>query len=139
MEVWPCSAFFGTHEQTGLMALVFVVSLSATPASSSSQRLGRGVLVGALRLEWDGLLRAGSPCSSSWSSMESQMDPPLVGLRLLVMEFSINSRILLGYGSSLKLAFCGVRLAFSANSSGFLISANGTRRCTHHEEWSSCI
>ena len=59
------------------------------------------------------------------------MDPVEAGLQCLVMEFNMKSCILQGLGSSLKPAFCGVRQAFSANSSGFLIKVIGTSTWTH--------
>ena len=105
-------------------------SSSTTGASCSSHRLGRGVRLRDLRLPCDCPLRdgPGGACSSSSSSTESHIEVAVVGLRLLVIEFKIKSRIRRGDGSSLKAAFWGVRLAFSANSSGFLMRVIGTRR-----------
>ena len=69
--------------------------------------------------------------SSSSSLALSQMEPVAVGLQHLVIEFEMKSHILRGLGSSLKAAFCGVRQAFSSNSSGFLIKVMGTSRWMH--------
>ena len=92
-------------------------SLSTTGASSCSHRLGRGVLLCDLCLPCDALLQdgPGSASSSSWSSTEFHIDPLEVGLRLLVMEFRMKSRIRRGDGSSLKAAFF-------TNTSGLVLS-----------------
>lgn len=114
------------------LGLVSSSSSSSAPGSCSCHALGRRVLA------WEALLAAqllledwaGAASSLSSSSRASQMDAVDAGLRRFVMEFNIKSRIRRGLGSSLKAAFCGVRRAFSANSSGFLINVMGTSKCT---------